>query len=189
MGRGGAAVIAGEDEWREQEQMRAELSSIAQAGIDTNLLLNAMCYGAQSQARSFFMALAASLILWGRELAHKIGNDHFAAHRPLCARQFPGMEVRASVNMGVGSVEGMRTVEAYFDGFYLRRELNRHPAQIERMKKWCDENGKRLHFLANSGCVRDCAMHAFHDTLVAHEREIAQFDNAYAFEGVWLGTD
>lgn len=183
-GRGGAAVIAGEDEWQEQEQMRAELSSIAQAGIDTNLLLNAMCYGAQSQARSFFMALGGIIDFVGRNWRTK----SVTTTSPLIARfvhaNFPGMEVRASVNMGVGSVEGMRTVEAYFDGFYLRRELNRHPAQIERMKKWCDENGKRLYFLANSGCVRDCAMHAFHDTLVAHEREIAQFDNAYAFEGV-----
>jgi hypothetical protein len=76
----------------------------------------------------------------------------------------------------------MRTVETYFDGFYLRRELNRRPEEIDRMKRWCDETGHRLYFLANSGCVADCAMHVFHDNLVAHEKDIAAMRNVNGFE-------
>lgn len=183
-GRGRSATSTGAPVWEEQERVRGELSRIAQAGIDTNLLLNAMCYGSQSQSRAFFNELG-DVIDFAQS---RLNTKSVTATSPLIAKfvhdNFEGMEVRASVNMEIGSVRGMRTVENAFDGFYLRRELNRRPEKIAEMKKWCDESGHRLYMLANSGCVADCAAHVFHDNLVSHEGEIARMDNAYEFRGV-----
>ena len=52
------------------------------------------------------------------------------------------------------------------------------------LHSWCDQNGKTLHILANSGCLNHCSAHIFHDNLVAHEQEIAKMDNAYQFSGI-----
>ncbi|MBQ6876267.1 MAG: hypothetical protein IJN46_08570, partial [Lachnospiraceae bacterium] len=82
------------------------------------------------------------------------------------------------------TLEGMDYVAEYFDSFYLKRELNRDFEAITKLKQWCDENGKVLYGLANSGCLNNCSAHVFHDNLVSHESEIAAMDNGYAFEGI-----
>ena len=86
--------------------------------------------------------------------------------------------------MEIGTVEGMEYISNVFDGYYLKREFNRDIKKIKRAKKWCDENGKKLYMLANSGCLNNCSAHNFHDNLVAHENEISKMDNAYLFEGI-----
>ena len=83
----------------------------------------------------------------------------------------------------------MDYLQDVFDGFYLKRELNRDLDAVRAMKTWCDDHGKRLYILANSGCLNHCSSHVFHDNLVAHEVEIARADNGYTFHGTcwaWL---
>jgi collagenase-like PrtC family protease len=63
------------------------------------------------------------------------------------------------------------------DGYYMQREFNRDSERIEQIKAWCDENGKGLHMLANSGCLKDCSFQSFHDNLVAHEAGLRQRQN------------
>ena len=170
--------------WEMQAWQTAALERLFRAGIPLNLLFNGNCYGKDSQSRAFF---------------HKIGDvvDYVKTHyglgsvtttSPLIAKflkaNFDGIEVRASVNMEIGTVEGMEYLAEYFDGYYMKREYNRDFSVIERLKGWCDENGKRLYLLANSGCLNFCSAHVFHDNLVAHENEIAAMDNAYQFTGV-----
>ena len=66
----------------------------------------------------------------------------------------------------------------------MQRELNRDFEKIEKLSVWCKDSGKKLHILANSGCLNHCSAHVFHDNLVAHEQEIAKMDNAYSFGGI-----
>ena len=83
----------------------------------------------------------------------------------------------------------MDYLAAFFDGYYLRRELNRDMEKIQEIRTWCLRNGKKLYALANSGCLNHCSAHNFHDNLVAHENEIREMDNAYEFTGIcriWL---
>ncbi len=166
-----------------QLHMDREMRLIAQNGIPTNLLLNAMCYGAQSQERLFFQRIG-DIVDYVREC---YGTRSITTTSPLIARfiheNFKGILVRASVNMDIGSVRGMETLAEYFDGFYAKREYSRNAEQLTKMKEWCDITGHSLHLLANSGCMAECGMHVFHDNLVAHEDEIAQRDNAYEFRG------
>lgn len=86
--------------------------------------------------------------------------------------RFEGIEVRASVNMRIGTVEQMSYVADLFDGFCVQRDCNRDLGHLCDLRAWADANGKTLSLLANSGCLRLCPGQIFHDNLVAHEAEI-----------------
>lgn len=181
-GRGAGGTVSFSEKELSEKMLR-ELKGIGQCGIDLNLLLNGNCYGKDAQSRRFFHTLGDTIAL----LTEQVGLASITTTSPLIARfvkdNFPAVTVRASVNMGIGTVEGMEYVADLFDSFYLQREQNRNPARIQRLRAWCHERGKTLFGLANSGCLNDCSAHTFHDNLVSHEREIATMDNAYAFEG------
>ena len=170
--------------WEAHNRQEEDLKKLSDGGLKLNLLFNAMCYGKDSQSRAFFEGIGETIDYIKRyyQLASVTTTS------PLIAKfikaNFEGIDVRASVNMGIGSVEGMDYVKEYFDSFYMKRELNRDFAAIYKLKEWCDEHGKTLYALANSGCMNYCSAHVFHDNLVAHEQEISKMDNGYAFEGI-----
>ena len=170
--------------WEAQLKQENELSWLASHGIKLNLLFNATCYGKDSQSKAFFMKVGETI----QYLQQKMGIASVTTTSPLIAKfikeNFDGIDVRASVNMSIGTIEGMEYLEKYFDSFYLKRELNRDFNAISVLKQWCDEHGKVLYGLANSGCLNNCSAHVFHDNLVSHESEIAAMDNGYAFEGI-----
>lgn len=160
-----------------------DLARIAKAGIPLNILFNGNCYGKDAQSRQFFNGIGDTVDYF----ATAFGLASVTTTSPLIARfireNFSGLKTRASVNMEIGTPEGMDYLADVFDGYYMKRELNRDFAAIEKLRAYCRENGKELFLLANSGCLNFCSSHIFHDNLVAHEREIAQMDNAYAFRG------
>ena len=178
---GRASALAAQPSLQRQlEQLRA----IRQRGIALNLLFNATCYGKDSQSRTFFHKIGDTV----EELAAQLGLASVTTTSPLIAKfikaNFPELKTRASVNMEIGTVQGMDYLAQYFDGYYMKRELNRDFEQIEGLSAWCRKNGKQLHILANSGCLNHCSAHMFHDNLVAHEQEISKMDNAYQFTGI-----
>ena len=172
-----------------QEKLLSDLKLLSDAGIALNLLLNGHCYGRYSQARCFCEKIGDTVDF----LASGFLLTSITTSSPLIAKflkqNFPKLERRASVNMEIGTCEGMDYLAAFFDGYYLRRELNRNIGKIQEIRAWCLQNGKKLYALANSGCLNHCSAHNFHDNLVAHENEIREMDNAYEFSGIcrsWL---
>ena len=166
-----------------------DLGRLADAGIPLHLLFNANCYGARAQARTFFAEIGETIERFAADGA----LTGVTTTSPLVAKfvkdNFPQLETRASVNMEIGTEEGMDYLADVFDGYYLKRELNRDLEAVRRTKTWCDAHGKKLYILANSGCLNFCSSHIFHDNLVAHEAEIAREDNGYAYGGTcwkWL---
>ncbi len=170
--------------WEAQQKQIDDLKTISESGIDTNLLFNATCYGKGSLSKAFFEK-AGDITEYCVE---NLRLSSVTTASPLIAKfiktNFPGLNVRASVNMGIGSIEGMEYVEEYFDSYYMKRELNRNFMKIKELKKWCDTNGKTMYALANSGCLNNCSSHSFHDNLVSHEKEILAMDNGYIFNGI-----
>ena len=170
--------------WQAQQKQIEDLAYISKNGIKLNLLLNGNCYGENSQARSFFVKIGETVDY----IASSFGLASITTTSPLIAKfiheNFEGIDVRASVNMKVGSIMGMEYISDYFDSFYMQREYNRNLEKIRELKNWCDKNDKGLYMLANSGCLNDCSAHTFHDNLVAHEADIAKMDNAYEFRGI-----
>ena len=160
------------------------LKLISSKGIALNVLFNANCYGKDALAREFFYKIGDRI----EELTKTCPISCVTTTSPLIAKfikeNFQGVETRASVNMEIGTVDGMEYLSDYFDGYYLKRELNKDLGAIKKARAWCDKTGKKLFMLANSGCLNNCSAHIFHDNLVAHENEIMASDNAYLFEGV-----
>ena len=166
------------------EKQMCHLKELNENGIKLNLLLNGNCYGKDSLSRAFFNKIGNTVDY----LKNGFGLSSVTTTSPIIAKfikdNFDDVLTRASVNMEIGTVEGMEYIADVFDGFYLKREFNRDIKKIETAKKWCDKNGKKLYMLANSGCLNNCSAHNFHDNLVAHENEISKMDNAYLFEGI-----
>ncbi|MBQ7293257.1 MAG: hypothetical protein IJW79_05905, partial [Clostridia bacterium] len=94
---------------------------------------------------------------------------------------FPNIEVRASVNMRIGTIKGMEYLSDLFDSFHVQRDYNRDIEHLKMLKKWADGAGKKLVMLANSGCFAFCSGQTFHDNTVAHEAEICEVDNIKNF--------
>ncbi|HOG51513.1 MAG TPA: hypothetical protein PKY10_13065 [Lentisphaeria bacterium] len=172
----GRAPLGFADGWTVEDArdtLAADLEDIAGIGVGLVLLLNASCYGGQAMSFALQDEVRKSM-----ELAGKIGGLIAVTTTSLyiarcIKRAFPEVPVRASVNMRIGSIAAMEQLSDCFDGYYMKRELNRSPQAIAKLKAWCDEHGKTLHLLANSGCLHDCAFQTFHDNLVAHEVEAA----------------
>ena len=169
----------------EKSQMLQELTEIHRMGIKLNMLWNANCYGSTAISKELKIKLLDAVNF----LQDCIGVDTVTTTSLFVAEtlkeEYPTLDLRASVNMGIGTISGMKYLKDYFDSFYLQRELNRFPEKIKSLKQWCSENGKKLYMLVNSGCLRFCSAHTFHDNLVSHENEIAQHENAWTgFRGV-----
>lgn len=166
------------------EIQKENLKKLSENGLRLNLLFNANCYGKDSQSRAFFNKIGET----ADYIKTKYGLSSVTCSSPLIAKffkdNFDGIDVRASVNMEIGTVEGMDYLSDYFDSYYVKRELNRDIDRIKELHSWAKQNGKKLYGLANSGCLNYCSAHNFHDNLVAHEKEIAAMDNCYNFCGI-----
>lgn len=170
--------------WELQKLQVEALEKISAAGIPVNLLFNGNCYGKYSQSKAFFNKIGNTI----EYIKENYGLQSVTTTSPLIAKfikdNFEDIEVRASVNMSIGTIEGMDYISDYFDGYYMKRELNRDFEAIKKLRAWCDIHNKKLYMLANSGCLNNCSAHTFHDNLVSHESEISQMDNAYEFGGM-----
>ncbi len=182
-GRSAQGMQQGLTQWEAYYRQEADIAMLSAAGLNLNLLFNATCYGANSQSKAFFDGVGNTVDYLTRYNLTSVTTTSLLIARFL-QENFPQLDVRASVNMCIGTIEGLDYVKDYFDSFYLKRELNRDFRAIRQLKSWCDDHGKALYGLANSGCLNHCSAHTFHDNLVSHEQEISKMDNGYAFEGV-----
>lgn len=182
-GRNTNHIADGTSPFECEEKRTKDFERLLRAGIGFNLLLNGNCYGKYALARSFYNKLGDTI----EHLRGKYALGSITTTSPLIAKfvkqNFADIRVRASVNMSIEAPEGMEYIQDWFDEFYLKREHNRNRAKLQAAKEWCDENGKKLFGLANSGCLNFCSAHTFHDNLVAHESEVSEMDNGYIFQG------
>ncbi|MBQ8408198.1 MAG: hypothetical protein IJY39_04980 [Clostridia bacterium] len=167
-----------------QQRQSEDLKRLSSEGIKLNMLFNANCYGKDSQSRAFFYKVGNLIDYISREYGLYSVTTSSILIAKFIKANFEDIDVRASVNMEIGSIEGMSYVSDFFDSFYVKRELNRNLPALTRLRGWCDENGRQMYLLANSGCLNNCSAHIFHDNLVAHEAEISAMDNGYQFNGV-----
>lgn len=170
-------MVNGIKDWSAQNKLETDLKKLKDMRLKLNLLLNANCYGQQSLSK-YFENLICSLIVYLKETT---GLDIVTSASLMVARtvknNFPDIEVRASVNMRIGTVKSMEYVADLFDSYTIQREYNRDLQRIAELKEWADRKGKKLTFLVNSGCLNFCSGQVFHDNLVAHENEISQMKN------------
>ncbi|MBQ4154194.1 MAG: hypothetical protein IJE01_03220 [Clostridia bacterium] len=155
-----------------------ELKEVKRLGKTLTLLYNANCYGENATS----LQLQRHITKLTGFLKRELDIDNITTTSPVIAKivkkEFgDSIKIRASVNMRVGSTFAMEQLAENFDGYYLQKEYNRNFEQIKILLKWCKENGKNLHILANSGCMQNCAFQTFHDNLIAHSIGQEGLDN------------
>ena len=181
-GRSAIATRHGYTDWSAPERTEEELRFIKQMGVKLDLLFNGNCYGAYAISEKLANTVASVI-----EHLESVGCgvDVITTASPAIAhtvkKHFPKIEIRASVNMRIGSVKGMEYLSDLFDSFHVQREYNRDLEHLRMLKAWADESGKKLIMLANSGCFINCSGQIFHDNLVAHESEICEIKNLNDF--------
>jgi len=156
-----------------------DLARLRASGVALDLLLNANCYGPDAMSEALAAHVAAILDeLAARDLLPEIVTtaSPFVAARMKAFH--PGIDVRASVNMRVSTIQAMAYLAPLFDSFYLGRDVQRDFAYVAKARAWCDAHGKKLCLLANSGCLRNCPWQTYHDNLVAHCAESLKRRNA-----------
>jgi collagenase-like PrtC family protease len=177
-GRSALTQRRGYTDWAAQQRMERELVAFRQMGLRLDLLFNANCYGGHAISQ-FLENQIASVLEHLEELVG--GVDTVTTTSPFVARtlkeHFPKVEVRASVNMRIGTIKGMEYVADLFDGYYVQREYNRDLSYVRELRQWAEAHGKKLYLLANSGCLNFCSGQIFHDNLVAHETEVSETQN------------
>ena len=101
-----------------------DLMRLSEAGVALNLLFNANCYGAEAQSKALFKKV-------GEDIDYV--KEHYSLRSvtttsPLIAKfikeHYPDIDVRASVNIGIGSICAADAVSEFFDSFYVRRASN-----------------------------------------------------------------
>ncbi len=181
-GRSPVATRHGYTDWTAQRRCEEELCAIKAMGVKLDLLFNGNCYGQYSISEK----LANSVVSVIQHLNEVTGGVDIITTASLfiaetVKKHFPEIEVRASVNMRIGSIKGMQYVSDLFDSFHVRREYNRDLEHLKMLKEWVDKNNKKLIMLANSGCFTHCSGQVFHDNMVAHESEICEVQNVEGF--------
>lgn len=181
-GRSAVATRHGLTDWTAQARAEEELTKIRAMGVKLDLLFNANCYGQYAMSEKLENSVVSTIA----HLQNVTGGvDIVTTASPAIAhmvkKHFPDMEVRASVNMKIGTVKAMQYLAGLFDSFHVQREYNRNLEHLKTLKAWADENGKKLIMLANSGCFAHCSGQVFHDNMVAHEAEICEVHNIKDF--------
>ena len=170
-----------------------ELSRISAAGIPLNLLYNGNCYGEGALSRTFFNSIGDTVDYFSREFT----LASVTTTSPLIARfikgNFENIKTRASVNMEIGTREGMDYLSSVFDGYYAKREANRSFQTLDRLRDYCRANGKELfvfdfEYAAMSYPVGLDRYHFFTQTAVFEKHWGADEIIAYtgSCEGKWI---
>ncbi len=181
-GRAALTTTRGYTDWSARSRMECELGQLREMGVRLDVLFNANCYGGLAVS-TYLENQVVSVLDRLEEVAG--GTDIATTTSPAVAhiikKHYPTVEVRASVNMRIGTVQGMQYLAGLFDSFHVQRDYQRNLAYLRNLKEWADANGKTLHILANSGCLRFCSGQSFHDNLVAHENEVDETCNMTDF--------
>lgn len=173
----GRSMVGGYDgyfDYSIQSAMVEELRRIKGENVKLHLLFNGNCYGDEALSKSL-AGRVYSIIDYLSDMG--IAPDGITTTSPAIAfmikERYEGIDLRASVNMRIGSIKGIKYQEHLFDSFCLAKECNRDLDRLREIKAYAEERGKRISILANSGCFRDCSGQIFHDNLVAHEAGIS----------------
>lgn len=177
-GRSSLTNRRGYVDWEGLNKLVGDLKLFRSLGLKLDLLLNGNCYGKYAMSK-YLENNVCSILDYLAEVVG--GADIVTTASPAIAhiikQRYPDIEVRASVNMRIGTVKGLEYIAYNFDSFYIQREYNRDFERIEELYEWSKANGKKMFMLVNSGCMNFCSGQTFHDNMVAHGSEIEEVRN------------
>lgn len=152
-----------------KDVIAADMRWARSKGLSLDLLINAMCYGDEAFTPEQHARVTGALADMDRR---GILPETVTVISPYLAqiikREFPKIDIRASVNARVDSIISMEYMAPMFDSYYISRDLQRDLPTLRAFRKWTRDHGKKLCMLANGSCLRNCPFHFFHETLNSH---------------------
>ena len=152
-----------------KEDITADMKWARSHGLSLDLLINAMCYGEEAftpEQHAHVIGVLADMDRRG------ILPETVTVISPYLAqiikRDFPKIDIRASVNAHVDSIISMEYMAPMFDSYYISRDLQRDLPTLRAFRKWTRDHGKKLCMLVNGSCLRNCPFHFFHETINSH---------------------
>ena len=171
-GRAPLGCRGGNPGWNVQRILEEDLIELRRMGFKLDLLFNASCHGGEAASQALDSEITSIVEHMGEFCGvPEIVTTASSAIAWIVKKRFPEIDVRASVNMRIGTIRAMGYASDLFDSFHLQRDIQRDIPYVRSVASWCHEHGKKLCLLANSGCLRFCPGQSFHDNLVAHEAE------------------
>ncbi len=177
-GFAGGRPEALQTDWTAQRSLELELSEICKMGVKLDLLFNGNCYGDGAVSIAMKERILSLLEYLGTNgcLPDIVTTTSpFVAH--IIRSAGIGVELRASVNMRIGTLQAFSYASKYFDSFYIQRDYQRNLNYVRSICDWAKENDKKICVLANSGCLRFCPSQTFHDNLISHSNEAEKMQN------------
>ena len=185
-GRSAAGHNFGMIDYGATEELLDELFQFRNAGVKLALLFNGNCYGEDAMSKALEGRVLSVLEYMDRTVGiPETVTTASPAIGYIIKKHCPEIKTRASVNMRIGTIQGLEYVSDRFDEYVLQRDYNRDLDHMKELVEWCKANGKGSSILVNSGCLRFCSAQTFHDNLVAHGSGV---DMRYPIEGFSLNT-
>ena len=181
MESGRANLVNNQEDYRQKvNQLINDISMYSEMGIPLVMLFNANCYGGEAISTELVKKIIDTIRFIQKEVTGLFAVTTTSPFIALKIKEhFPEIQVRASVNMRISTIEAMEYLSDRFDFFYIAKEINRELDALKVLKNWADAHKKQISILVNSGCLNNCPNQTFHDNLVAHEAEIKNNDPSY----------
>lgn len=169
-----------EDNQQKVTQLINDISWYTDMNIPLVMLFNANCYGGEAISRNLAESVIDTIRFVQNEVAVLSAVTTASPFIALKIKEhYPEIQVRASVNMRICTIDAMEYLSDRFDFFYITKEMNRKIDALKVLQSWADAHQKRISILVNSGCLNNCPNQTFHDNLVAHESELKNYDPSY----------
>ena len=168
----GAWGIKGGMEWKAlYANFLRDLDEIRNMGISAIVCVDASCYGANFASEELMTHIAEMLRSISEHIRIRaVTTSTFPVAE--CLRHMnSSLKIRASEGMHLMSVRQLVFTRELFNGYYIGYEGVRDLDEIERMRKWCDDNGKSLHIVPNNACVYRCPYYIYHGNVQSHAQD------------------
>jgi len=161
------------DDWTDERYARliSDLKWARANGIELDTIFNANCYGDLALSEKLADHVSAKL----REMdAEGLFPEHLTTTSPFIAtvvrQRFPSVKIRLSVNTNITTENALGYIDELYDAFYVGLGEHRRLEDVKRISDWAHARGKTVGLYVNSGCLRDCPFHQFHNNLHGHNR-------------------
>jgi len=134
-------------------------------GLETNLLLNALCTGGEYASNERMAKVQKIVEFYGERYGVKLVTVVSPFDGEVIKRKFPEVKIHSSVNMFIRNAVQAKEVEHFTDVYVLDRNVNRDLEAIRSIK---EEVGKPIRLLANEGCVLECMNRVQHFNQISH---------------------
>ena len=161
-------------EWEElYVRFMKDLNEFRRMDISAIVCVDASCFGANYSSEELMNHIAEMLRSISEHIRIRAVTTSSFPVAECLHKMNSSLKIRASEGMHLMSVRQLSFTQDLFNGYYIGCEGVRDLEEIERMRKWCDDNGKTLHIVPNNSCLYSCPYYIYHGNVQSHLQDVA----------------